>query len=337
MRLVFFAFLALTAAGHLAAAPNDRFEGKDLFDLQSVTDPQIRPDGREVAYVRVTFDIATDQPRRSIWLVETDKKTQIPLDTGPGSANSPRWSPDGTRLAYVLNDGNRSQLFVRWMQSGQITRITDLIDPPTDLQWSPDGQSIAFISLTPGEKVTLGSAPPKPEGANWAPPLIVITDLPYRADNEGYLKPGYPHIFVVSAEGGYSRQLTFGAFNDTGPLAWTPDGKFVLFSANRFKEWRRDSIITHIYQVSVADMTVTQLNHLAGSAGTPRVSPDGKKIAYLGYEDRSLRFRDVRMTGETTTRLLIHSTGPSKTRSGSPIAAVFLFHTRMRQSRRSLT
>jgi dipeptidyl aminopeptidase/acylaminoacyl peptidase len=298
MRLACFAFLALTAVGQAAApaaSPSSEFEGKDLFSLQSVTDPQIRPDGREVAYVRVTFDIMTDQPRRSIWLVDIDKKTQIPLDTGPGSVSSPRWSPDGTRLAYVLNDGNRSQLFVRWMQSGQITRITDLIDPPKDLQWSPDGKSIAFILRAPGEKVTLGSAPPKPEGANWPSPLIVFTDFPYRADDEGDLKPGYPHVFVVSAEGGYSRQLTFGAFYDAGPISWTPDGKFVLFSANRFKEWKRDSIITHIYQVSVTDMTVTQLNHLAGPASTPRVSPDGKKIAYRGYEDRFLRFRDARV------------------------------------------
>jgi dipeptidyl aminopeptidase/acylaminoacyl peptidase len=299
MRLVFTTFITLAAAGQLAAAPLapplPKFEGKDIFSLQRASDPQIRPDGREVAYVRVTFDVMTDQPRRSIWLVDIEKKTQTPLDTGPGSATSPRWSPDGTRLAYVSKDGSQSQLFVRWMQSGQVARITDLTDPPKDLQWSPDGQSIAFISMTPSEKVTLGSAPPKPEGANWAPSLTVFTDLKYRADNEGYLKPGYSHAFVVPAQGGYSRQLTFDPFNDVGPISWTPDGKYVLFSANRSKDWQRDPLTTQIYEVSVNDTTLTQLNHLAGPAYAPRVSPDGKKIAYLGFEDRFLGYQDVRV------------------------------------------
>lgn len=296
MKLLFIALITTVAAqAALAAAPSHSFEGKDIFSLQRVADPQIRPDGREVAYVRVAFDLMTDRPRRSIWLVDIDQKTQTPLNTGTGSASSPRWSPDGTRLAYVSNDGSRSQLFVRWMRSGQIARITDLADPPQDLQWSPDGQSIAFISFSPGDKVTLGSAPPKPEGADWAPPLTVFTDLKYRADSEGYLKSGYSHVFVVSAQGGYSRQLTFDAFNDTGPLSWTPDGRYILFSANRSKDWQRDPLTTQIYEVSVNDTTLKRLNHLAGPANTPRVSPDGKRIAYLGFEDRLLGYQDVRV------------------------------------------
>ena len=68
------------------------------------------------------------------------------------------------------------------------------------------------------------SAAEKPKGADWAPPLEVITDLTYRTDEEGYLKPGYHHVYVVAAEGGAPRQLTFGAFNETGPLSFTPDG-----------------------------------------------------------------------------------------------------------------
>src|SRR5262245_35163506 len=127
MRLLSFACLAL-AAGAVCAAPAESpshvFEGKDLFSLQCVTDPQIRPDGRVVAYVRVSYDIMTDRPRRSIWLVDVDTGGQTPLASGPGSSYSPRWSPDGKRLAYVASEGGRSQLYVRWMQSDQSARIT---------------------------------------------------------------------------------------------------------------------------------------------------------------------------------------------------------------------
>src|SRR6201996_1468789 len=167
MRLISFAVVALAVAGAVVAAPAESpshvFEGKDIFSLQCVTDAQIRPDGRVVAYVRMSYDIMTDRPRRSIWLVDTDTGTQTPLATGPGSSSSPRWSPDGKRLAYIASDGGRPQLFVRWMQTEQAARITDLTEMPEALQWSPDGRSIAFIMLTADEKTNLGSAPPRPE------------------------------------------------------------------------------------------------------------------------------------------------------------------------------
>jgi dipeptidyl aminopeptidase/acylaminoacyl peptidase len=298
-RLISFGLIGLAAAGAAGAAPAESpshvFEGKDLFSLQCVTDPQIRPDGHIVAYVRVSYDIMTDRPRRSIWLVDPDTGTQTPLATGPGSSDSPRWSPDGKRLAYVASEGGRSQLFVRWMQTGQAARITDLTETPEDLQWSPDGRSIAFIMLTADEKTNLGTPPPRPEGANWAEPLTVITNVKYRADGEGYLKPGYSHAFVVSAEGGFPRQLTFGAFNEEGPVAWTPDGRYVLLSGNRTEGWEREPVNSQIYQVAVADAVVTPLTQRVGPDKAPRISPDGRKIAYLGFDDHLLGYQNVRV------------------------------------------
>jgi dipeptidyl aminopeptidase/acylaminoacyl peptidase len=285
--------VASSAGAVPAVSPSHVFEGKDIFSLQCVTDPQIRPDGHVVAYVRMSYDIMTDRPRRSIWLVDTDTGAQTPLATGPGSSSSPRWSPDGKRLAYIASDGGRPQLFVRWMQTEQAARITDLTEMPEDLAWSPDGRNIGFVMMTPDEKTNLGAPPPRPEGATWAEPLTVITDVKYRADGAGYLRPGYSHAFVVSAEGGYPRQLTFGAFNEEGPVAWTPDGRNVLLSGNRSEGWQRDAVTTQIYQVSVADGVVTALTNRVGPDKSPRVSPDGRKIAYLAFDDRLLGYQNV--------------------------------------------
>src|SRR5882757_1686867 len=251
MRFLSFVVLALAAARIAEAAPaqsaSHRFEGNDLFALQRVTDPQIRPDGGAVAYVRESFDIMIDRSRHAIWLVDTHTAAQEPLDTGPLSASSPRWSPDG--------------------------------------------RSIAFIMKTAEEKSALGSAPRKPVGAQWAEPLTLITDVTYRKDAEGYLTPGFSHVFVVSAQGGAARQLTFGAFDEHGPIAWTPDGRSILLSGNRAEGWQRDARAAQIYQVRVSDAKLTQLTHRAGPATTPRISPDGKKIAYLGFEDRLLGYQ----------------------------------------------
>ncbi|HEY0341661.1 MAG TPA: DPP IV N-terminal domain-containing protein, partial [Steroidobacteraceae bacterium] len=193
------------------------FTARDIFDLQWVEDPQIRPDGHAIAYVRMSYDIMTDSPRSSLWLMDVDTGTQTPVATGSGSHFSPRWSPDGKRLAYVSSaEGGQAQLFVRWMQTGQSARITDLTESPSGLSWSPDGRSIAFIMLITEEKPKLGEPPAKPEGAHWAEPLTVITDVTYRADGAGYLTQGYSRAFVVSADGGSPRQLTFGAFHEDG-------------------------------------------------------------------------------------------------------------------------
>jgi dipeptidyl aminopeptidase/acylaminoacyl peptidase len=293
------ALAGLTCAGTLGAEPAAAaarlFEGRDLFALQYASDPQIRPDGAAVAYVRVTHEVMSDSARRSIWLVDVDSGQQVPVVSGNGSYSSPRWSPDGKRLAYIANDGGRSQLYVRWMASGQATRLTELTAAPGDLSWSPDGQSIAFTMFAPDEKPSLGTAPPKPEGANWAPALEVITDIVYRTDGAGYLKPGYTHVYLVAAEGGAPRQLSFGSYNEAGPVAWSPDGRYVLVAGNRLEGWRRDPVNTEIYRIAVLDGRITPLTQRVGPDSSPQVSPDGSRIAYLGFDDRLLGFHTTRV------------------------------------------
>ena len=301
MRGVIFGCVALFAIAHTAlataqAGPSHLFEGRDIFGLQWVQDPQIRPDGRVIAYVRMSYDIMTDRPRSTLWLMDVDTGQQSPVASGPGSHLSPRWSPDGKRLAYIsTSEGGHAQLFVRWMQTGEAARITDLTQAPSALSWSPDGRTIAFVMLIPDEKARLGTAPEKPEGATWGDPLTVITDVTYRADGEGYLTPGYSHAFVVSADGGSPRQLTFGAYNEAGPISWTRDSRFLLLSGNRHENWRLDPVTSQIFRVSVADATLTTVTDRAGPFHAPKVSPDGSKIAYLGFDDKQLGYQNVRL------------------------------------------
>jgi dipeptidyl aminopeptidase/acylaminoacyl peptidase len=277
-------------------APNRLLQGGDLFGLQYAADPQMRPDGKVVAYVRNSFDIMTDRARQSIWLVDAETGEQTPLITGGGSHTSPRWSADGGRLAYVSTaEEGRPQLYVRWMQSGQTAKLAELLSAPADLAWSPDGRLIAFTMFAPDEDTKLGEAPEKPKGAEWAPPLEVITDLNYRSDGEGYLKPGYRHAYVVAAEGGAPRQLTFGAFNERGPLAFTRDGGHLLVTGNRNDDWRREPVNTEIYEVSIASGAIRPLTSRVGADGAAEVSPDGRTVAYLGFDDRLMSYENAEL------------------------------------------
>jgi dipeptidyl aminopeptidase/acylaminoacyl peptidase len=276
--------------------PKRTFQGSDIFGLRAAGDLQVRPDGGAIAYTRTTQDIMTDSGRRSIWLVDPANGAQTPLVVDDAQNFAPRWSPDGSRLAYVVAGPAGAQLYVRWMATGRSARVATLEQAPNDVTWSPDGKTLAFVMLTVEEPKPLGTALKPPAGAKWAEPLKLIDRVTYRRDGAGYLKPGYRHLFVVSADGGQPRQLTFGKYDEGGQLAFTPDGKSLLFATNRSPKWEREAQESEIYQVSIADGALTRLTNRVGPDQSPTPSPDGSKIAYTGFDDQGHRgYENVRL------------------------------------------
>ena len=275
------AALSTPASARPAVGPARYFTGNDLFNLEVATDPQISPDGRTIAYVRKSNDIMTDRARSTIWLVDVASGQQRPLVAG----SSPRWSPDGGRLAYVGNGEGGTQLYVRWMSAGESARITGLPDSPDSIVWSPDGRRIAYSMFVPDDGPKLGQAPDKPEGAKWADPLQVIDTVTYRFDGAGYFKPGYQQIFWVPADGGAPTQLTFGPTNAGAQVSWTPDSRGLLFSANLGKDWEHQLTESEIYRIGIEGGAPVALTARKGPDVSPAVSPDGRLVAFVGNDD----------------------------------------------------
>jgi dipeptidyl aminopeptidase/acylaminoacyl peptidase len=268
------------------------FTSRDVFELEYATDPQIRPGGEQVAYVRRSNDIMTDRTRSNIWLVAPDGSDHRPLLSGTANFSSPRWSPDGTRLAYLSTAERGSQLYVRWMDTGQTALVTNIQESASNIAWSPDGKSIAFtMNVSFDARPFSVNMPEKPEGAEWSPAFEYVTETRYQADGSGILEPAYSHIFVVPAEGGTPRQLTAGNYNHRGSLSWTPDSREILFSANRNENWALQSRESDIFAVSTAG-ELRQLTAMPGVETGPRVSPDGTLIAYGKTDNEKLAYRN---------------------------------------------
>ncbi|MFQ5816769.1 MAG: prolyl oligopeptidase family serine peptidase [Terriglobia bacterium] len=288
------ALLALLLPLVSQAQPGKPLTADMLFAWTWVADPQIHPDGSLIAYVRITADKRKDNYRSAIWFIRPDGSGHRQLTGGHARDFAPRWSPEGQRLAFLSTRRGKPQIFILDLeQGGEARQLTHQEKGAGNPAWSPDGGSIAFTSFVPKDNPDNDVAmPAKPEGAEWAAPPKVTTRLHYRHDARGYLPNGFTHIFVIPAKGGpqgaprahEARQLTSGDY-DHGAPRWSADGTALIFSAVRTPNPDWDINDPEIFSVSVRTGRIQQLTDHRGPDRNPRVSPDGRFIAFSGYDE----------------------------------------------------
>jgi dipeptidyl aminopeptidase/acylaminoacyl peptidase len=268
----------------------DRLAVSDWLDWERVSDPRISPDGSQVVYTRRWVDKLSDSWESSIWIVNADGSRNRQLIDG----SSPRWSPDGTRIAFTDSDedGN-TQIFVRWMDDeGAVSQVTRLTDNPSNLSWSPDGTQLAFTMRVPAENPSSKNwsiSLPQPEGATWTKAPRIVERLIYRQDRQGYLEESFQQILLVPADGGTPRQLTRGDYNHGAP-SWTPDGRGLLFSGLLIEDAGYRWAESEIYRLDIETSDVTQVTTRKGPDRRPVPSPDGRYIAYIGYDTTTVDY-----------------------------------------------
>ena len=259
----------------------------DLFKFTWIADPQISPDGATVAFVRVTVNEKDNRYETALYAVPASGADAPRRLTSGTRDTTPRWSPDGRRLAFVRpSDKDKPQIHVLHMDGGEARPITDLASGATGPAWSPDGKTIAFnSSIGPDDGRKPDEA--KPSGEHKSD-VQVVTRAVYRANgNPTYVdNDHHAHIFTIDASESIDRrpqpkQLTDGEFDERG-IEWAPDGSMIYFVSTRVPEPYYEEKGAELYAVPAAGGTMSRIAAIDGSIGNLSVSPDGRRIAFVG-------------------------------------------------------
>lgn len=258
---------------------------EDIFNIEYASNPVVMPDGKTVLYERNSMDIMVDAQRTNLWTVSLDGTKHMPLISSKDSHYGAVFSPNGSKMAYLSGKEGATQIYVRDMASGMTARVTDVAMRPNSLSFSPDGQQLAFAMFTPSKPKSLFSLSFKPKDATWADDAQYIDQTLFQRDGAGMNRPGNMQVYVVPAFAGTPRQITSGDFDYGGQLMWTQSGSHIVMSANVRADSDFDIFNSDLLSVNVKDGSVTKLTDSTGPESNPSLSPDGKLIAFTGFDD----------------------------------------------------
>ncbi len=256
---------------------------EDYFAFEFLSDPHISPDGKLVAYIVTKIDRAQNRRNSAIWLAATDgSRAPWQFTTNPQSANSPRWSPDGRTLAFLSarpeagtqTEQPRPQVYLLSLDGGEARRVTNLKNGASAFQWSPDGTRLVVVSR-------LGPSDRRPESKERSD-VRHYKNTSYKFNDSGWFDDRRAHLWVVEIKSGVAKQITDGNdWNDSDPQ-WSPDGTKIAFVSNRTGKEYEQNRNSDIWLIAAEGGMVTKLSDHTESDNSPRWSPDGKTIAFVG-------------------------------------------------------
>jgi len=262
-------------------------EAEDLLRLRHVSDPQISPDGEQIVFTVRTAGDKPSETASNLWIVETAGGEPRPFTAG-GKDQSPRWSPDGSQLAFISGrDDQPAQIYLISARGGEAVPLTRFPEGSIrEFRWSPDGRSLAVtFRETDADRTKAAQKEREAKGAS-APPWV-IEELFYRYDGEGYFGHQRHALFIVDAASGDAR-LVFDK-DSTGHFSfdWSPDSRQLVAAVNTSrhalqKPWKAELLL--IDAESGKSRKVPNLP--AGTKSFVRWSPDGRWLAFTGREGK---------------------------------------------------
>ena len=286
--LTLLTFLVAAKTTPAEAQAKKRYLDKEtFFQMESIANPEIAPDGSQIVFTRGFVDTKKDQNASLLWIVDARGERLRQLTEGTFRDSAPAFSPDGKRLAFLSNRSGSTQIHTMWLDTRETAQLTRLDTEPSAPRWSPDSSKIVFTVRVLDETSPLPIKLPKtPRGAELAKGAVLVDLTTWGADGTGAVAKGYTHVFLVDAHtGGISRQVTAGDYNHAGP-SFSPDGKTIYVSGIRKPDAEYLKGDSEIYAISLDSLEVKTLTDRLGGDSQPLVSPDGKSIAYVGFDEK---------------------------------------------------
>ena len=263
------------------------------------SNPMLSPDGEQILYSRTWINLTDDKRETDLWIMNSDGTSNRFFSKGSNA----KWSSDGSKIAFTKEGKqNGTQIFVKHMDvQSEPTQITKLEKSPSSMEWSPDGKYIAFIMHVSSEPaLTPKEVPSQPKGASWTKAPRVIDQVDYSQDRVGFIERGYRQLFIVPTDGGTARQITFGKYDDvSNSIAWSNSSKSIVFSSYQKPDAAYSRGHSNLYSVNINTLETKELTSRDGTESSPRVSPDGSKVAFIGstwsknfYNDRKMYIMD---------------------------------------------
>ena len=284
-------FVLLTSVIIQAREP---FSAMDVFKIAYAKDPVVSPNGQIIAFNRNYMDVMTDRRRSNLWLIESDGSNLRQVSKTGDAAGPAAFGPTGDMIAFVVVDQDISHLYMLRLSSGQRVELGSGLTGPENLAFSPDGKWLAFTDPVAYEPERMVKLPARPDGAMWAEPFVIEMREQYAADGMGYLPFVTNQVFVVPTSGGPVRQITMGHYDYAAPLSWLPDSSGLLTSI-KLKHNVNKPLDTDLVQLDIATGQASPLTKNLGPDFSPKVSPDGKRMAWLGYDDKHLSFQNQKL------------------------------------------
>lgn len=281
--------VALALLRSLSAAEHPKcMQPEALWEFRSISDAQIDRSGAGIAVVEERTAIQSDSIFTRIVMVSADGKSRKPLNAGDSHESSPRWSPDGRRLAYISDRSGTPRVMIRELATNRDITLTDGEGGQSLPTWSPDGKWIAFLRFEKEPSSWNPKLPQRPEGAKWGPGETVVTQLRWTFDGRGVLRDGAYRISVAPSTGGPAKVVTPPGYFHTSYLydpeiAWSGDSSRVIAPAVKSKEGWDNITGGEIYAFPRDGSSPVALTSWSGHKALVRISPDGKHIAFVGY------------------------------------------------------
>lgn len=264
---------------------------EDLYSFEIIIGCEMAPDGKHIAFAVQRVDKNSEKKYSNIWIVPSRGGRPKQFTYGDWNDYTPKWSPDGSQIAFLSNrkDEQQAQLYLIPFDGGEARPLTDLNGVFGSFEWSPDGTNLVceFTKKDQEELEREADEQKKKLG------IVArhITRVFYKMDGIGFLPQERKHLWTIDAKTGKAAQLTDSEVFDEWEPHWSPDGAEILFFSNRTKDPDLDPEVIDLYLIPAQGGELRKIDVPVGEKFGASFSPDGKWIAYIGYEGRGQAWR----------------------------------------------